>query len=263
MPIDRIGDLRLATRPLRGACALATAALLLAACGGETAAVLGVIGAAGGDFSVDSNGDGRIDGSDDGRRINLQVDVDANGNPWQVYYTPEYSVKSSAESDLGAGGCANLVGWVRRDRIDLGSCFQGRFADGSVNKVVSDNGATVLYFGTFNPSLATGVWTDIDDPARRIRFRDDSTQDPTDANRLVQTGCELRDGALTGSQVSLVRQAADLSQGIYDDVVSLTVGTSAWTAGRYVGISGIEVSGAPGTLKLQRERDPGGLPACP
>ena len=142
-----------------------------------------------------------------------------------------------------------VTGTVDGDRLDLGSCFQGRFA--KVNKVVSNDGRQVLLFGTFFPSLSSGIWVDIDQPSRRVKFVNDGS------------GCEFVNGAATGRLATITLQSADLSNGVYDDVLGFQLGDQTWSAGDFAGISGLRLTGAPGTLQLQRVRDTDPATTCP
>lgn len=238
------------------ALAAAGAAAVLMACGGETIAVLGIIGAAGGDFTLDGNPataalepvlSDPANPFSDPLKINIQVGNAPGGNPWENLYDSPFGVVVNSGS-LGAGNCAGVAGTVDGDRMDLGTCFKGRFAN--VNRVVSDDGTKVLLFGAFSPTLSSGVWVDIRQRTRRIKFSSNTA------------GCEFNGSAPTGNAVSLVQVDADLAAGVYNSVQQFTVGGQTWSSGQYVGVSGLRLTGTPGTLELQRERDTAGL-ACP
>lgn len=243
---------------LTGLTALAAggAAAVLMACGGETIAVIGIIGAAGGDFTLDGNAStpalepvlsDPANPFSDPLKINVQVGNAPNGNPWENLYDTPFGVVVNSGS-LGGASCAGATGTVDGDRIDLGSCFKGRFTN--VNRVVSDDGSKVLLFGSFSPTLSSGVWVDIRQRTRRIKFASNTA------------GCEFNGSTPTGNAVSLVQVDADLPNGIYNSVQQFTIGTQTWATGQYVGVSGLRLTGTPGTLELQRERDTAGL-TCP
>lgn len=236
---------------------VAAVAAALVACGGGVIATLGAIGAAGGDFTVD------VDPSTPGLQtapsvpgnafsdplgINIQLDTKTNGSLWDNYFESSFGIVVNSGT-LGTGACtAGLKGTVDGLRMDLGACFKGTFT--SVNRIVSDDGNTVLLFGAFNPSLANGIWVDIHDESHRIKFKSDSA------------GCEYRGGTLTANAVTLVQVAADLPNGVFNAVRQFTIGTTVWPTGEYVGVSGLRLTNSLGTLELERRRDDPATPCA-
>jgi hypothetical protein len=231
------------------AASAAVAASLVVACGGETIAVLGAIGAAGGDWLVDDNPataalEPRANPNDpiNPQAVNLQPLRPAS-DPFGFLYASEQKMDIPA---ISIAGCGSVVpnttqATVADNRLVIPNCFSGKFA--SVNRVVSDDGQKALVIESFDPTLAQGIWVDIDNRSRRVKFVDDTS------------GCEIKDGKLTGNTVTVVQGLPDSSTGTPARITQFTIGTQTWTAGEYVGVSGLRLTGGPGKLELKRERD--------
>jgi hypothetical protein len=228
------------------------AAGAVAACGGDVIAVLGALGAAGGVYTFDADPTTakletrRSEIADQVLFISIQIDGDNNGLG-RNFFDESFPVTVTGGS-LGGADCTNTKGRVNGDRLELGTCFQGRFEN--VNRVVSDDGKVVLRFDNFNPNLSTGIWVDIQNTSRRIKFTSDTT------------GCELNGSTPTGNQVTLVQVDSDSSTGVYNSVQTFTLGNKVWATGEYVGASGLRLTGTPETLELERRRDDPPTP-CP
>ncbi|HEY6133282.1 MAG TPA: hypothetical protein VIW70_04835 [Rubrivivax sp.] len=225
------------------------AAAAVAACGGDVIAVLGALGAAGGDFTLDANPataqlETRL--SDPGNPfsdplgINIQVDDGANGGLGENLFDESFPVRVNSGS-LGGANCAGVTGRITGDRLDLGNCFRGRYEN--VNRVVSDDGTVVLRFDSFSPNLSIGIWVDIQQTSRRIKFISNSA------------GCELKSGTPTGNAVTVEQVDSDASTGAIDSMKNFRIGDRVWAQGEYVGASGLRLTGGQDTLELERRRD--------
>jgi hypothetical protein len=237
-----------------GANVLAAAAVT--ACGGDVIAVLGALGAAGGDFTLDADpATARLetrlsdpnDEFSDPLGINIQVDDGANGGLGENLFDESFPVVVNRGS-LGGASCAGVRGTITGDRLDLGSCFRGRYEN--VNRVVSDDGRTVLRFDSFNPNLTIGIWVDIQNTSRRVKFTSNNE------------GCELRGSTPTGNAVTVEQIDSDPSTGAIDSMRNFRIGSRVWAQGEYVGASGLRLTGGPETLELERRRDDPAT-ACP
>jgi hypothetical protein len=224
----------------------AFAAAAVVACGGETLAVIGAIGAAGGDFPLDANGaTPQLEDSPNPAGGTYSLNINPVPFNDEYLFAESYDVRAGDSSALPGVVCNGVTGTMAGNRLDLGPCFRGRYTN--ANRLVSDDGKTVLLYRDFEPKLDRGIWVDIRKPSRRFKFKDD------------KNGCELKDGVLTGATVSLDQVDQD---GIYNSVTNFTVGAEVWATGAYVGASGLRLTGAPGKLELERRRDEPAT-ACP
>jgi len=232
------------------------AAGAMAACGGDVIAVLGALGAAGGNYPLDANSatakletrpSDPNNPNSDPLAITITIDGAAQGQLGQNLFDESFPV-TVVSGSLGGADCTNTKGTVTGDRLDLGSCFRGRYEN--VNRVVSDDGKVVLRFDQFNPNLSTGIWVDIQNTSRRIKFTSNSA------------GCELKGSAPTGNQVTVVQVDSNPNTGVYNSVQNFTIGSKVWATGEYVGASGLRLTGTPEMLELERRRDDPPTP-CP
>lgn len=219
-------------------------ALLVACGGGEVVAILGALGAGGGDWLVDAdpNAAGYQPRANCGPGANDLCTI--NVNPGELYRR-DYAITGGGTMP----GCttANLTGTVTDAvNVSLPGCFVGRLL--SVNEALSSDGRIRAYFDFF-PNMTTGVWVDIQDDGHRFVFTSGSA------------GCEIAGStrrALTLTiQASNFRQFADGSATTLvsrTSVTALTVaGAPARTfAGEFVGASGLRLTRSGETIELQR-----------
>ena len=229
---------------LTGICSFA-ALLALAACGGDAAvAILGTLGAGGGDWLVDANPtlagyQPRTDCGSSGTdlcRINI--------NPGTLYER-NYAVTGGGNFN---STCAGSPAGTVSNSVDVSvpGCFVGRML--SVNEALSTDGSVRAYFD-FSPDMATGVWVDIHDDGHRFVFTNNSS------------GCEF--AGASQRPLSLVIQASnfrDFADGIAPTLVSETAvqtltiqGTTTRSfSGEFVGASGLRLTRSGETIELQR-----------
>ena len=220
-------------------CAVALA-VTLAACGGGALLVLGFIGSAGGDWIQD---DPAIAGfqplktcgpaSDQQCGINLQPAGGAD-----VLYATAFDLSYNSAT---LPGCpASGSGRADGRRLTLDGCFSGEYVN--INQAVSDNGAVRMFFD-FKPSLAPGVWVELQQGMRRFAFSDNSN------------GCEL------GPPKALVAVTIVPSNILAGSPLETTIGSftiagdagGAWS-GKFVGISGMRLTRGGEVLELQRQQ---------
>lgn len=231
-------------------CTLAAVAAL-ASCGGETLAVLGFIGSAGGDFVVDADpntaGLQRKAGCAQGDcRINVSFDPPLGD---ERLYASTLSVRATGDVGGAANACNDVPGRIAGRRLELGSCFQGEFK--SLNEVLSDDGQTRLFFDNVSPSIDEGVWFNIHDSNQRFKFTSG------------QTGCERVGSASTPLTVDIQLSDTEATPpsfaGINNLTIQRTTGAEVFS-GQFVGISGMRLTRAGQTLELERRR---GTETCP
>lgn len=221
---------------------LAAGALaLLASCGGETLALLGFLGAAGGDWIQDDQPDEAVGNvglqirSTCGAFGNEQCSINIQPVGTQNLYTTDFDLTFTANLP----GCvASGTGRATGRRLVLTSCFTGEYV--TINQSLSDDRTTRMFFN-FTPSLAQGVWTEIQSGQRRFAFSDNST------------GCQLGNPA---TPVAVVITSADITAvgGPYETTISsFTVqGAGAAWAGRFSGISAMRLTRGAEVLDLER-----------
>ncbi len=226
-----------------GATAVGVAAL--AACGGgEVLAVLGTLGAGGGDWLVDAQP--AVAGYQP-----LRTCGDGGNQPCRItifpgsLYERDYAVVGGGNF----GGCvASPAGQVRNAvDVTIPGCFTGTIV--SVNEAVSGDGQLRAYFD-FDPDMVSGTWVDIHDDTHRFVFFDDAN------------GCESVGGTRRPLTYTIERSNfGALAEGPAPAVViarttvsSLTVSTpTARTfSGEFVGASSLRLSRSGETIELQR-----------
>lgn len=223
--------------------------VVLAACGGETVAVLGFIGSAGGSWLQDdkpSEGPGEIGlqlrsscgtGADD-CFINIQP---AGGS--QSFYGDAFDVTFTSNLP----GCATSgTGRASGTRLTLTGCFSGEYV--TINQALSDDRATRMFFN-FTPNLAQGVWVEIQAGQRRFAFISNGQ------------GCEL---ASPTRLVTVALSPADIRNpaGPFETTISsfTIAGDGAAWQGRFVGVSGMRLTRGNEVLELERRS---GSASCP
>jgi hypothetical protein len=228
----------------------ATVALLAACGGGEVLAVLGFVGAGGGDFYVDGEvGVAGLQFDDTCSNppncaINLQLDDPGAGAWTDNYYTAALALRYT--NSAGVPWCAaSGSGRVDGERLELNSCFSGRYV--TVNEAVSDDGSKRLFF-EFTPRLSEGVWVEIQDRRRRFKFGD------YDANDAA-AGCELTSPAKTPATAVVSRAQFFNGEPFESTVTSFSIDGGGAYSGRFIGVSGLRLTRGSDMLELQRERD--------
>lgn len=228
----------------------AGALAVMAACGGETVAVLGFIGSAGGNWLQDDK-PGEAQGD-----VGLQLRSNCGGgnDACVINIQPASGTESLFATDFDVSFTSNLPGCLASgtgrasgSRLTLTNCFSGQYA--TINQAVSDNGATRMFFD-FTPSLAQGVWTEIHSGQRRFAFRNNDI------------GCEL--SGTTTRQVAVTLSESDVTNlgGPYETTISsfTIAGDGAAWQGRFVGVSGMRLTRGNEVLELQRRQ---GSDTCP
>ncbi len=237
---------------LRTGVAIGVAALLTS-CGGELLAVVGFIGSAGGDWLQDDqpNEQGatvglqlrsncRPSGGSPDCRINIQPAGGAAQSMFSTDFDVTYTSNLPNCPDNGTGRASGK-------RLVLNGCFTGEYV--TINQAVSDSG-TVRMFFNFTPSLAQGVWVEIQDGQRRFGFNDEVS------------GCEMTTAPTRPVQIALSRsRVADPTGPFETTIASFTVQgeVGAWQ-GRFVGVSGMRLTRGAEVLELERRT---GVETCP
>lgn len=244
-------------KAIRGLAAGTIVALGLAACGGGGGAASGLlllafVGPSNGSLYIDDDGAPGVqlqfceddDGSDVACTIRIQA-IDPSDPtsvlPWSNFYEVSFEIR--ATSNLS--GCNEIRGTIEEDRFTLEGCFSGTFAN--VNEVVADDGRRLLF--DFKPDFTTGVWVDLENPARRYVFETD--------DGAVASGCEKVGGVGVGAvRASYTR--SDVLDGVPTRVDSIEVdriggSTQRWSA-EMVGVSGLRLQ-RDGETRLFARRD--------
>jgi hypothetical protein len=226
------------------------ASLAVAACGGgsEVVAILGSLGAGGGNWFVDADtGTSGYQPRTNCGPGGAEVCV-VNINPGTLYER-NYAVTGGGNFP----GCDTSPTGTVTDAVNVSipGCFVGRFL--SVNEALSTDGKMHMYFDFF-PDLATGVWVDINDDGHRFVFNGSAS------------GCEIT-GA-TKRALTLTIEGSnfgDFAAGNVGTLVSETViptltieGPPSRTfSGQFVGASGLRLTRSGETIELQRHDQTG------
>lgn len=223
---------------------------VLAACGGETVAVLGFIGAAGGSWLQDDQpgeGVGEVG-------LQLRSNCGAGDEDCFINIQPAAGSESLYEAAFDVTFTSNLPGCVASGtgrasgtRLTLTGCFSGDYVN--INQALSDDRATRMFFN-FTPDLAQGVWVEIQSGQRRFAFISNGQ------------GCEL--ASPTARLVTVDMSPADIRNpaGPFETTIaSFTVaGDGAAWQGRFVGVSGMRLTRGNQVLELERRQ---GSANCP
>lgn len=141
------------------------------------------------------------------------------------------------------------------------SCLTGTFVD-DITLVIATGGAGTRFRNqlALQPLFEQGVWADIDQSTRKLRFRSDLA---ASGGVNTQTGCEFTDGVPTGA-VTVRYRNGNAATGTLMSIDSIAIvraaGTETWTNGGMFGASGIKITGPDGaTISLQRLNE---SPAC-
>jgi hypothetical protein len=220
---------------------------VLTSCGGETLALLGFLGAAGGDWIQDDRPDeaagnvGLQIRSTCGPFGNEQCGVNIQPVGTQDLYATDFDLTFNSAN---LPGCtATGTGRATGQRMVLTNCFSGQYV--TINQVLSDD-RTVRMFFNFTPDLVPGVWTEIQSGQRRFAFSSNST------------GCQLGTPART---VDVVISAADITNvngtGPFETTISsFTIqGDGAAWQGRFNGISAMRLTRGSEVLELERRNN--------
>ncbi len=223
----------------------AAGAVLVAACGGGAVlAVLGTLGAGGGDWLVDASPD--VAGYEPRRDCGGDLCA-ININPGSLFDL-NYAVRGSGNF----GGCsANPAPEGRVSNgvdVNVPGCFVGRLI--SVNEGLSNDGRLRVYFD-FSPDLFTGIWVDIHDSSHRFVFDDNL------GNSCEIAGTVRRPLTYT-VQRSNFRSFADGSANTLIGKTSLSELTIQGTpvrrfVGEFVGASGLRLTRAGEQIEIQRQ----------
>ena len=222
----------------------------LAACGGETVAVLGFLGSAGGSWLQDDKpgeGAGEVglqlrETCGDGTEtcfVNIQP---ASGE--QSLYATDFDLTFTSNLP---GCAASGTGRASGPRLTLTGCFSGAYVN--INQALSDDGTKRMFFN-FTPDLVSGVWVEIQHGQRRFAF---SAKD---------RGCELTSPTTTAVAIALSPADIRNPAGPFETTISsfaIAGGGAAWQ-GRFVGVSGMRLTRGNEVLELQRRE---GTDTCP
>jgi hypothetical protein len=221
----------------RFSCCLAAALAMPAAltsCGGDVLAVVSFIGSAGGDWVID---DPSVAGfqqrADCGGPCVINIQRLDPEDPFATNFRVSYTGTLS-----GCPSASRNDGTVSGRRISLPGCFTGQYV--TINEALADDGRDRGYFDSETPSLAEGVWVEIQDQRRRFKFEDNST------------GCELTTPTATRVDVTIV--LADLGAippVLQTTIATFTVGGVTWN-GEFVGLSGMRLVRGGEVLELER-----------
>ncbi len=222
------------------------ATVFLVACGGGALLLLGFIGSAGGDWLQDDQPDeqpGQVGlqlrstcgpGGNEDCRINIQP---VGG---QDLFKPAFDLTFTSNLP----GCvASGTGRADGQRLELTGCFSGAYVN--INQAVSDSRAVRMFFN-FTPSLAQGIWFELQQGQRRFAFTDNST------------GCEL---GTPNVPLAVALVPADIRNpaGPFETTISsfaIQGGGGAWT-GRFVGVSSMRLTRGSEVLELERRQGTG------
>jgi len=224
------------------------AALALGACGGDAAvAILGTLGAGGGQWFVDADpsaaGYQRADCG--GTACTLTF---LNGNLYQRNYAEAIAGNTSRCAGTHAGSVSDAV------NVSVPQCFVGRFLN--VNEALSTDGLDHLYFD-FDPRLNTGVWVDIQDDTHRFVFNGSAD---------IDTGCEFTGSSKKSLDVTISRtNFLAISLGGAPGPVTMTTVQALTIAGaparifvgEFVGASGLRLTRSGEKIELQRSDQAG------
>lgn len=227
------------TQRYSGALAAATALAALAACGGGALLLLGFIGSAGGDWLQDDqpNLPGLQLRSTCGAGGNEDCTINIQPVGGQDLYAPAFDLTYTSNLP---GCAASGSGRADGQRLQLTGCFSGAYVN--INQAQSDNGSVRMFFN-FTPTLAQGVWVELQQGQRRFAFDDNSS------------GCEL--GA-TKTPVAVNVVASDIRNpaGPFETTIAsfaIQGDGSAWS-GKFVGVSGMRLTRGGEVLELQRRQ---------
>lgn len=236
------------------AAVLVAAGVLQTSCGGGVgeALVLSFLGTGGGQFQLEPRPVPANYGLFDDA-MTLSLTADAGGTVAPDLYGSSYSINVIGVNGVRLQACRNATGRVEDTRVSIANCFSGRYEN--INRIVSDDGARALYH-VFDPNLTTGLWVDINDPSRAIKFSS-TTQ-----------ACEYTGS--TKRAATVVRRLADVSQAasgqlftlVTSGITTLAVSGGATWSGEFVGISGLRLTSGATGIELQRRNQSPPSP-CP
>jgi len=256
---------------LRALCSVALGAAVLAACGGGLVAVLPFIGAIGGQwFGGVQTPAGFVQDPSEALSFSANNPV-GDSNDLYAGEKTEYSARLTTQS-LNCGVAQDLAVVAKMDgrnftlsvpgNVQLADCLSGTFVD-EINITLHTGGAGTALRNVLSlqPELEKGVWTNIDDTAQRLRFRNDLRSD--DNIVATQSGCELNGGTVTGSVLATFH-FGDSNRNLLPKIDSIVItrngGSETWSDGRMVGASGLQATAGGGTVQLQRRDE---SPDCP
>lgn len=218
------------------------AALTLAACGGGgVLALLGFIGSAGGSWQQDGDpaqpGLQVLDtcGPFGNERCGVSVQVVGGGG------APLFSAAYDVAYDFATLRGCPVSGQGRADgrRLVLNGCFSGEFV--TLNEVLSDDGK-VRMFVDFVPSLAGGVWVEIQDGQRRFAFTNNTD------------GCELVAPKVRVTVVLSESNVSDPAGPFETTIQTFAIGNDTPWRGKFVGISGMRLTRGNEVMELERRQ---------
>ena len=224
--------------------AVAGAALLAACGGGAVLAVLGTLGAGGGDWLVDASPN--VPGYEPRRDCGGDICA-ININPGSLFDL-NYAVRGSGNL-VGCSANPAPEGRVSNGvDVNVPGCFVGRLL--SVNEAVSNDGSLRVYFD-FSPDLATGVWVDIHDNNRRFVFDDNFGN----SCEIVGTTRRLLTYSVQRSNFRNFAEGFDPVLVSTTRLSDLTIqGTpSRRFVGEFVGASGLRLTRAGELIEIQRQ----------
>jgi hypothetical protein len=219
------------------------AALALGACGGDAAvAILGTLGAGGGEWFIDA-----------APSTTGYQRADCSGAACEIIFSDHFYERSYAETISGndPAHCNGVHDGTVTDAVNISvpQCFVGRFL--SANEALSTNGQVHLYHD-FDPRMSEGVWVDIRDDGHRFVFN---------GNGVIDTGCEITgssknnlDFTVSRSNFLAIAQGGTPVPVTKTTVQALTIqGTTTRSfSGEFVGASGLRLTRSGETIELQR-----------
>lgn len=227
---------------------LSVTALVAACGGGAVIAVLGTLGAGGGDWLVDADPqtagyEPRNDCSGGAQLCRINI------NPGNFFDT-DYDVTAGGNYVDAARGidCEAAPSGTVTDAVNVNvpGCFVGKLL--SVNEARSNDGSVHAYFD-FSPDMATGVWVDIHDDTRRFVFSSDieGCEVTGTAKRRVDLEVRLSNFGAFGSgfAVTLIDKTT---------ISSFSIGGDPAYTGTFVGASGLRLVRGSDKIEIQRQR---------
>ncbi len=218
-------------------------AVALGACGGDAAvAILGTLGAGGGEWFIDA----------DPATTGYQR-ADCSGAACEIIFSDHFYQRSYAEAISGndPAHCNGAHDGTVTDSVNISVplCFVGRFL--SANEALSTNGQVHLYHD-FDPRMSEGVWVDIRDDGHRFVF---STVG-TDGCEIAGSGKKNLSFKISLSNFAAIANRTSPAPKLVSTttVETLTiVGSPARTfVGEFVGASGLRLTRSGETIELQR-----------
>jgi hypothetical protein len=213
----------------------ALAALLAACGGGDILAIVSFVGSVGGDWTFDNPQQAGFQARTNcgpGGNEPCVINIQPIGG--QNIFASDFALSYTGTLPGCPTNVARTDGRASGTRITLPGCFSGNYV--TINEALADNGVDRAFFDSAVPSLAEGVWVEIQAGQRRFKFNNNAS------------GCEL---TTPRTPVAVTITPADIPARLQTTIDAFTVGALTYS-GSFVGMSGMRLTRGSEVLELER-----------